>query len=150
MEIATQLCQEMIRVPVPAIGFHTGVRPSTGAIMMSPVWVKDVADAFVRALDNPTAVARTYVLGGPQDLSWTETLACIARTVGKKKLILPMPIAVMKAGATLLDWIPAFPVTRDQLTMLAEGNTAPADNLRALIERHPAQFSPETLSYLRN
>ena len=150
IEIATQLCQDMICTPIPAIGFHTGLRPSTGAVMMSPVWVKDVADAFVRSLDNPSAVAKEYELGGPQEMSWTEIIECIARTVGKKKLILPMPIAVMKVGATLLDWIPAFPVTRDQLTMLAQGNTAPDHHLRALIERDPAPFTPETLSYLRD
>ena len=50
--------------------------------------------------------------------------------------------------ATLLDWIPAFPVTRDQLTMLAEGNTAPDHHLRALIDRDPLPFTPETLNYL--
>lgn len=150
MEIATQLYQDMIRVPVPAVGFYTGLRPSTGAIMMSPVWVKDVADAFVRSLDDASTVRKEFVLGGPQDVSWTEMLECIASAVGKKKFILPMPIALMKAGATLLDWIPAFPATRDQLTMLAEGNIAPHDDLRTLIGRDPLPFSPSALSYLRH
>ena len=150
MEIATQLFQDMIRVPVPAVGFHTGLRSSTGAIMMSPVWVQDVADAFVGSLDNPSTTAKEYALGGPQDMSWTEILECIASAVGKNKIILPMPISLMKIGATLLDWIPAFPVTRDQLTMLAEGNTAPDHDLRALISRDPLPFTPETLAYLRD
>ena len=150
MEIATQLYQDMIRIPIPAVGFHTGLKPSTGAIMMSPVWVKDVADAFVRSLDYSSTVGKGYALGGPQEMSWTEVLECIARTVSKKKLILPMPIALMKVGATLLDWIPAFPITRDQLTMLAEGNTAPDQHLRALIDRDPLPFTPKTLSYLHD
>ncbi len=117
--------------------------------MMSPVWVDDVAAAFVRALDQPSAIAQTYTLGGPEDLSWTEMLRRVAAAVGKKKVILPIPIALLKIGATLLDWIPAFPVTRDQLTMLAEGNTAPDTPLRTLIERGPAPFTAATLGYLR-
>ena len=72
----------------------------------------------------------------------------IAAAVGRKKLILPMPIGFMKLGATFLDWLPFFPVTRDQLTMLADGNTAEPDDLAALIKREPRAFSPENLSYL--
>jgi hypothetical protein len=68
--------------------------------------------------------------------------------VGKRKLILPMPIGFMKLGATLFDRLPFFPVTRDQLTMLADGNTAEPDELASLIKREPADFSPENLAYL--
>ena len=65
MEIATQLYEDMIRKPVPAIGFHKGLNPSTGAIMMSPVFVQDVAAAFVRSLGDPDTFNREYALGGP-------------------------------------------------------------------------------------
>ena len=54
----------------------------------------------------------------------------------------------MKVGATLLDWLPVFPVTRGQLTMLAEGNTAEPDHLRQLISRDPKPFSEANLAYL--
>ena len=148
MEIATQLYEDMIRVPIPAVGFHTGLRPSTGAVMMSPVHVQDVADAFVRSLDNTSAFGQMYVLGGPQEISWTGMLERIAKAVGKKKIILPMPISIMQVAATLFDWIPAFPVTRDQLTMLAAGNTASDQILRPLIDREPIPFDAETLAYL--
>ena len=73
----------------------------------------------------------------------------IAFATGKNKLILPMPIAVMMFAATLLDWLPLFPVTRDQLTMLAEGNTADPATLQSLIDRAPRMFSVENLGYLR-
>jgi NADH dehydrogenase len=148
-EIATQLCEDMIRKPVPAIGFHTGLIPSSGAIMMSPVFVQDVAAAFVRSLEEPDAIGQEHALGGPQKISWTGMLQCVAKAAGKRKVILPMPISLMKIAATLMDWIPSFPVTRDQLKMLAEGNTASDEALRALIDRDPVRFTPETLSYLR-
>ncbi len=60
-----------------------------------------------------------------------------------------MPIALMKLAATLLDRIPAFPVTRDQLTMLAEDNSVPPDVLERLIERPAQSFTPENLAYLK-
>ena len=148
MEFATQLYQEMVRMPLPAVGFHTGLSPAGGEVLMSPVHVRDVADAFVNALADDSTIGECYVLGGPEVLSWPEMLRRIAAAVGKKKLILPMPLGFMKLGATLLDWLPFFPVTRDQLTMLADGNTAEPDEVAALIKRKPAEFSSENLSYL--
>ncbi len=31
-----------------------------------PVWVEEVAQAFVNALDNPATVGKTYELAGPR------------------------------------------------------------------------------------
>jgi NADH dehydrogenase len=61
-----------------------------------------------------------------------------------------MPIGIMKLAAALLDWLPFFPVTRDQLTMLAEGNTADPAALAQLIGRQPKPFNEAHLAYLRN
>ena len=148
MEIATQLFQEMVRPPVPAIGFHTGLSPANGPIMMSPVHVRDVADAFLRSLDNEAMLGKCLEIGGPENLSWTEMLRRISQAVDKRKLIVPMPLTVMKFAATLFDWLPFFPATRDQLTMLAQGNTAGSEELEALIERPAKSFTAENLGYL--
>jgi uncharacterized protein YbjT (DUF2867 family) len=148
MEFATQLYQDMVRMPLPAVGFHTGLSPAHGEVLMSPAHVRDVADAFVNALTDDSTIGKCFALGGPEVISWPQMLQRIGAAVGKKKLILPMPIGFMKLGATLLDWLPFFPVTRDQLTMLADGNTAEPDELEKLIGREPAAFSPGNLAYL--
>ena len=148
MEFATQLYRDMVRVPLPAVGFHTGLSPAHGEVLMSPVHVRDVADAFVNALSDESTIGKCFVLGGPEVVSWPQMLQRIGDAVGKKKLILPMPIGFMKFGATLLDWLPFFPVTKDQLTMLADGNTAEPDELASLIGREPMEFSPGNLDYL--
>ncbi len=149
-EIATQLYRQMIKPPLPAIGFQTGWLPGAGSVQMSPVHVADVAAAMVSSLEDPDTYGKTYVLGGPEAMSWSEMLAVIAAAVGRKKLIIPMPIGLMRIPATLLDWLPFFPVTRDQLTMLAEGNSASPDELAALLGREPLAFAKENLAYLRN
>ncbi len=148
MEIATQLYRDMIATPVPAIGFFNGLNPGKGQVMMSPVHVAAVAQAFTAALDNPATIGQTYILGGPETLSWSEMLRRVARAAGRNKWILPMPIALMKIAATLLDWVPVFPVTRDQLTMLAEGNSASPADLETLIGSAGKAFVPQNLGYL--
>ena len=117
---------------------------------MSPVHVEDVARAFVNSLNNASTVGEAYDLGGPDILSWTEIIRRIAAATGRKKWIIPVPISLMKLAATLFDWLPFFPITRDQLTMLAEGNTADPDVIESLIGKSPAPFSLEQLDYLNN
>lgn len=148
MEFATQLYTEMIRPPIPAVGFFAGLNPKKGAIVMSPVHIEDVSTAFVVALENDATIGQTYSLGGPEVLTWTDMLRRISEATRRKKVILPMPTFIMRLGATLFDWLPFFPVTRGQLTMLEEGNTADPAVLRQLIGREPRSFSVDALSYL--
>ena len=148
MEIATQLYADMVVPLMPAIGFYTGWNPATGKVMLSPVHVEDVARAFVRALQDDTLLRQKVYLGGPEALSWPEMIERIAGAAGKTKTVIPMPIGIMKLAALLLDWIPMFPVTRDQLTMLAAGNVVAPDELARIIGREPRRFDSESLSYL--
>ncbi len=150
MEFATQLFRDMVKPPVPAVGFFSGRNPETGALLMSPVHVEDVASAFVVALEDDATIGKTYALGGPEVLSWKEMLRRIGSASGRRKWILPMPTYLMRLAATLFDWLPFFPVTRGQLTMLEEGNTADPEMLRQLIGREPRGFTEETLAYLKN
>ncbi len=116
---------------------------------MSPVHVEDVAGAFLSALEDPATFGMTFRLGGPEELSWAEMIERVAAAAGKKKTVVPVPIGFMKLGATMLDWLPAFPVTRDQLTMLAQGNTAPPEALQKLVGNTLRAFNAENLAYLR-
>lgn len=116
---------------------------------MSPVFIGDVADAFVGAISDPRTVGKVYELGGPEVLSWEEMVRRVADAVGRRKLLLPTPIGLLKIGATLFDWLPFFPATREQLVMLEEGNTADPAELEKLISRPATPFSPENLAYLR-
>lgn len=148
MEFATQLFQDMVKPPIPAVGFFSGLSPKNGAIVMSPVHIEDVANAFVAALQDDNTVGKTYSLGGPEVLTWNEMLRRIGEATGRRKWILPMPTFVMRIAATLFDWLPLFPVTRGQLTMLEEGNTAEPEFLQHLIGRAPRAFNAESLRYL--
>ena len=115
---------------------------------MSPVFINDVADAFINALSNPETIGRVYELGGPDELTWEEMVKVVADAVGKNKLFLQVPIGLMKLAATLFDWLPFFPATREQLIMLEEGNVAAPKELEQLIGRSPQALEPEILTYL--
>ncbi len=148
MEFASQLRRDMVAPPIPAVGFFNAFGKYRGAVQMSPVHVVDVADAFCAALEDSSTYGQTITLAGPQCLSWPEMVRLVAAAAGRRKWMLPMPIEVMKLAAWFLDWLPFFPVTRDQLAMLAESNIGDDAELRRIIRRDPRPFNAESLAYL--
>ena len=141
MEFATQLYRDMVRPPLPAASF--------AGVHMSPVHIEDVAAAFVAALGDASTVGKTLELAGPETLSWEQLVRRVAAAADKSKILLPVPLPLMRIGATLFDWLPFYPVTRDQLTMLEEGNTGTAAALEGLIGRRAQAFSTNSLRYLQ-
>lgn len=150
MEFATQLLRDMVRPPLPAAGFYSGILPNDHSLPMSPVHATDVADAFIAALTDPQTIGKRYVLAGPETVSWKQILRLISSAYGRKKWIVPVPVAAIKLVARLLDWLPSFPVTHAQLIMLEQGNTGSSDALEALIGRPARSFTVDNLTYLRD
>src|SRR3546814_5558250 len=68
-----------------------------------PVYVGDVAEAAVAALDA-SAAGRTFELGGPQGLTMAALQQWIANATGRKRLFVEVPDAVGAALASGLGW----------------------------------------------
>jgi NADH dehydrogenase len=150
MEFATQLYRDIVRSPLPAPLFYDGLLPvNAGMFRMSPVHVKDVATVFVKALDMPETAGQMYELCGPQALSWKDILQMIAAAAGTSKRALPAPAMLLKVLAAALDQYAFFPITRDQLTMLMEGNTCGGQDAFQTFGLEPAPFDTTRLSYLQ-
>jgi uncharacterized protein YbjT (DUF2867 family) len=102
----------------------------SGKRRLQPIWVEDVAAFFAAAIDLPAAANRTYELGGPDRVTWNELYERIARTQGKRRTRMHVPVSVARVGAAVVERLPKAPLTRDQLTMLEAGDnvcdTAPA------------------------
>jgi len=149
MEIATQLFRDVIRPPLPAPLFYSGILPTdAGGFRLSPVHVQEVARAFADALDGDEAGRKTFLICGPEELTWREILKRIAHAGGNpRKTMVPVPADLLRLGAALLDRFEAFPVTADQLRMLLEGNTCDPD-WGASILFGQRRFDATELSYL--
>ena len=93
-----------------------------GTQRLQPIWVDDMAEYYVRAVDAPGVANRTFDVGGPDAPTWNEFWARLKRVLGARRPSLHVPFAVMRAQAALTERLPGAPVTRDQLTMLALGD----------------------------
>ena len=149
-EFCTQLKKDLINLPFPAPLFHEGLLPfNAGSFTMSPIHVKTVADIFVSSIDKDNHYSETIELGGETELTWKEIIKIISNACGKKKWVLPAPVIAVKTVAAIFDRFSWFPVTKDQLTMLVEGNTCDSTNYFSDNNLKPLQFNIENLSYLK-
>ncbi len=105
------------------------VVPVIGAeAKFQPVFVGDVARAVLLALGRDGG--EVLELGGPQIVSMLALNQWIAKAIGRgDKVFLPVP----DIAARVLSWIPAGPISSDQLKMLATDNVVTGvDGLSAL------------------
>lgn len=150
MEFCSQLKRDIVDSPLPAPLFYPGLLPrGAGGFQLAPVSVQDVAAAFALALREPQTESQTFSLCGPDRVSWKSILATIAAASGRTKWMLPAPALAVSALAGVLDRFPWFPITRDQITMLLEGNVCDGNDGFARLGLTPQHFGVDTLSYLR-
>jgi NADH dehydrogenase len=93
-----------------------------GATRFQPVYVKDVADAIVKAIADPRRYGgHTYELGGPDVLTMREINGWLADEIGCRRPIVDVPDAIGGAIASL-GFLPGAPITADQWKMLQTDN----------------------------
>jgi uncharacterized protein YbjT (DUF2867 family) len=103
-----------------------------GTQRLQPIWVDDVAAFLAAGVDLAPAANRTFELGGPDVVTWNELYERIRRALGARRATLHVPVALARAGAAVAEHLPKAPVTRDQLTMLAEGGDQVCDTTPAV------------------
>lgn len=151
MEFCSMLYQQMIKPPLPAPLFYKGLLPTdAGTFRMAPVHVRDVATVFVKSLDKSEAYGTIFEVCGPDALQWKEIIRLIGKVVGKDKLMVPAPAFGVKSMAAALDRFEFFPVTRDQITMLLEGNTCDSSEVFERLDVTPTTFDENSLAYLKS
>ena len=107
----------------------------SGEQRLQPIWVDDVAAAFVRGLDEEAATNRTLELGGPDVVSWNELWARLKQALGVRRPSVHVPMAFMRLNALVTERLPGnIPLTRDLLKMMEAGDNVVAndDGARAL------------------
>lgn len=105
----------------------------------APVYVEDVAAAFVKALPDSHTFGRTFELCGPDIYSLEEILAFIKRELGLRRRVIRLPLALGRVQAWVADYlIPGKPFSLDNLRSMTVANVCSENGFAALgIEPRP-------------
>jgi NADH dehydrogenase len=96
-----------------------------GRTRFQPVYVGDVADAAVAALERDDAAGGLFQLGGPRVCSFKELMELLLSTIHRRRALIGVPFALARIQALFLEWLPNPPLTRDQVRLLEEDNVVP-------------------------
>ncbi len=94
-----------------------------GQTQLQPADVEDVAEAIAKLMQNPRS-PMCYELGGPRIYTYRSLLEVIARYLGKKPLLVPMPFGLWHALASVAEMLPEPPITRNQVELMQLDNVA--------------------------
>ncbi len=78
-----------------------------------PVFVEDVAQAFVKGLDDLASFGRSYDLCGPRIYTLRELVEFVARTLGRRRLVIGLNDSLSYLQALALELMPVKLMTRD-------------------------------------
>lgn len=99
---------------VPIIG--------NGMYPLQPVHTQTVAEAFAKSMQNDVTVGETYEVGGPAVIQYEEIMRQMTDILQIRKPSIHIPLVLMASAVKSFGWLPGFPLTQDELTMLTEGN----------------------------
>lgn len=97
-----------------------------------PVWVGDVTQAFVNALNDDSHIARSYNLVGPDVMTLAEIVRAGARARGRWRAVLPLPDVLGKLQADIGEFLPGKPISRDNWRSLLSDSTSVENGLLKL------------------
>ena len=89
-----------------------------GHTRFQPVFAGDVASAIVGAIEDRAREGQVYELGGPQVRSFKELMQFMLTTIQRRRLLVPIPFAIAKFQAGVLQLLPKPLLTPDQVELL--------------------------------
>jgi uncharacterized protein YbjT (DUF2867 family) len=113
----TPLIRVVRRMPViPLIG--------GGRSRLQPVPVEQVAEAFAQAVSRGDTTGKVYEAGGPDAYTVAEVIDLIVAALGRRRVrTFRLPLPLVTGATRILQALPFYPLTTDQLLMLGEDNT---------------------------
>jgi len=93
-----------------------------------PILVDDVAKAIVKAIEVKKNEGKTYEIGGTKIISFGDMVKSILKTIGKKRLVIDLPMPLAKIQAALFSLMPKPLLTKDQCEILNEADNIVSNN----------------------
>ena len=93
-----------------------------GETKFQPVFVGDVAEAIARAVDGDARPGTVYELGGTEVRTFKELMAFVLETTERRRFLIPIPFALARLQAMVLQFMPKPLLTPDQVELLKTDN----------------------------
>ena len=120
--------------------------PGGGHTRFQPAFAGDVAEAIAMGVDGSTKPGTIYELGGPDVRTFKDVMEFILATIERRRLLVPVPFALMKLQAAFLQFLPKPPLTPDQVELLKRDNVVSDDARRDSRTLEELGIVPESMA----
>jgi NADH dehydrogenase len=108
----------------------------------APVYVGDVVERFVGAIDERSAFGKRYDLCGPREYTLKQLVQYVARLSGRRRWIIGLPDWASRLQAAILEYMPGKPFSLDNYRSLTQHSVCHGK------ERCPASLESIAPGYL--
>lgn len=122
--------------------------PGDGKTLIQPLWIEDLINCLIIAMDNNELTNQTISIGGIEALPFLEIMDLIMRQIKVKRAVIPVTPSFLRTITLMLDEFTRFPVSVFWLDYLAVDRTAPLETIPKVFGILPARFHAQ-LQYLR-
>ena len=113
-KFTTQFMTLLNRLPVFPLYY-------SGKTKFAPIHCSDLTDIIYHVVSK-NILSKTIECVGPEIFTFKELLEKLLKLIGKKKILLPMPLALANFSAKIFELLPNPLLTRDQLRLLKYDN----------------------------
>ena len=93
-----------------------------GETRFQPVFVGDVAQAILKAIEGAAQGGTIYELGGPEVKTFKALMEYVLAVTERRRLLVPLPFALASLQAKVLQFMPKPLLTPDQVELLKRDN----------------------------
>jgi NADH dehydrogenase len=126
-------------IPIP------GVRPQ----LIQPVHVDDIALAVARAFERDGAWGRVLEIGSDEVMTMRQVVRTMLAVMDKRRLLLPIPLAVAKLGTAPLRLLPSPPMTPKGIEFAAQTGLVDIAEMKSVLGVDPVPLAEGLARYMR-
>lgn len=113
-----------------------------------PVFVGDVSETILSALNDRKTFGMRYDIGGPEVTSLLEIVRYTSNLIKSRALIIPLGPAMSKLQANLFEYFPGKPFSRDNLRSASLDNVCRDNNGLSQLGIEPTAINEVVPTYL--
>lgn len=118
---------------VPVIG--------PASLQLQPLWVQDLVTCVVRSTAGTALLGRAVPIGGPERMTFADVMRTIMAAMGKRRLLLRVPLPVARVQAALMTAVlPHPPLTPAAIELFSFDNATDADAVERAFGFRPRSF----------
>ena len=119
--------------------------PAGGRMLVQPVHIDDLVQGIVRLVEQPPQPVATLSFAGARPMQLREYLGELREALGEsgRQWIVPVPVALFRAGAAVAGRLPGSMLDTETAGMLLAGNATQDNGLEPLLDvppRPPREF----------